>query len=88
MNTFNNWFQTFLDEKSVPYASWKIQDETGTTNFIDNDVVIEHIKIAPDHEQTKIRDILVKIDFQNGDVNHFLHYLAKGLVSQYGVCVQ
>ena len=88
MSVFNNWFQIFLDEKNLPYASWEIQDETGTTNFIDNDVVVEHIKIAPDHEQAKIKDILVKIDFQNADVNHFFHHLAKGLVSQYEGFIQ
>ena len=88
MNSFNNWFQIFLDEKNLPYASWEIQDETGTTNFIDNDVVIESIKNTSTTEQSKIRDILVKIDFHNGDVNHFFHHLATGLVSQYGGFVQ
>ena len=29
-----------------------------------------------DSEQAKIKDTLVKIDFQNGDVYHFLKYLA------------
>ena len=88
MSTFNNWFQIFLDEKNLPYASWEIQDETGTTNFIDNDVVIETIKNTSTTEQSKIKDILVKIDFHNGDVNHFFRHLAKGLVSQHGGCVQ
>ena len=88
MSTFNDWFQIFLDEKNLPYASWEIQDETGTTNFIDNDVVIETIKNTSTAEQSKIRDILVQIDFRNGEVNHFFHHLATGLVSQYGGCVQ
>jgi hypothetical protein len=84
MSKFIDWFDRFLDEKSIPYASWEIPDQAGTTHFIDSDVVVEHIKVAPDHEQSKIKDILVKIDFRNGDVNHFFKHLATGLVSQYG----
>ena len=33
-----------------------------------------------DREQRKIKDILVEIDFANGDPMHFFGYLAKALV--------
>lgn len=81
MNTFNNWFQAFLEEKDLPYASWELTDNEGVTNFIDSDVVIESIKNTSTTEQSKIKDILVKIDFMNGDVNHFFQHLASALVN-------
>lgn len=83
MSDFISWFELFLEEKNLPYASWVIEDEDGLQHIIDNMVVIEHIKIAPKHEQSKIKDMIVKIDFHNGNVNHFFEHLAKALVHGY-----
>ena len=83
MSTFNTWFNTFTAEKEIPYASWELVSNDGTTHMIDNDVVIETIKTAPAHEQAGIKNILVKIDFANGDVNHFFKHLAQALVNNY-----
>ena len=69
----------FFKEKDLPYQSWEIL-HLGETNFIDSEVVIESIMNAPKHEQTKIADTLRKIDFKNGDVMHFLEFLAGALV--------
>jgi hypothetical protein len=81
--SFNTWFDTFLDEKNLPYASWEITDRAGTVHFIDSDVVIEAIKNAPAQEQKEIKNIIVKIDFHNGDENYFFRHLAHGIVEQY-----
>ena len=78
--TFKEWFQTFLEEKDLPIVSWEIKDLNGVSNFIDSDVVIEAIYGAPSHEQAQIKDTIVKIDFANGNVNHFFKHLATGLV--------
>lgn len=78
-----HWFDTFLDEKNLPYVVWEIVDRAGMTHFIDSDAVIETIQNAPAEEQKKIKDIIVKIDFHNGDVNHFFRHLAEGMVEQY-----
>lgn len=83
MDKFNQWLTTFLDEKELPVESWEIVDSTGNTHFIDSEVVIEHIKIAPENEQSQIKDILVQIDFRNGSINHFFKHLATGLITQY-----
>lgn len=80
MNNFQEWFKTFLEEKSLPYESWDFMSGNGTFNIIDSDVVIEHIKIAPDREQKQIKEMIVKIDFANGDINRFFHHLAGALV--------
>jgi len=83
-NAFTKWFETFLEEKNLPLASWEIEDESGMVHFIDSEVVIEAIKAAPASEQAQIKDVIVKIDFANGDVNHFFGHLAKGLVANFG----
>lgn len=82
-SNFNTWFDTFLEEKNLPYVAWEIVDRAGMTHFIDSGAVIETIKNASIKEQRKIKEIIVKIDFHNGDVNHFFRHLAHGIVEQY-----
>lgn len=53
MNGFKKWFETFLTEKNLPYESWELISKNGKLNIIDTDVVIEHVKIAPNHESKK-----------------------------------
>lgn len=80
---FDKWFETFLDEKKVPYCDWEIESSDGMTHYLDNEVVIEAIKEAPAHEKKGIKNMLVKIDFMNGNVNDYFKHLAKGLVESY-----
>tara|TARA_R100001594_G_scaffold24454_3_gene47978 strand:- start:1669 stop:2169 length:501 start_codon:yes stop_codon:yes gene_type:complete len=78
---FVEWFERFLDEKELPYASWELETEDGV-HYIDSEIVIEHIiKSAPLNEQLAIKKIIVEIDVRNGDVNHFFKHLAWGLVN-------
>lgn len=77
------YLTTFFEEKQLPSASWELTSEDGTTHWIDSDVVIEHIMIAPSEEQKKIADVIRQIDFKNGDVNHFLKHLAQALVNNF-----
>lgn len=77
------YLQTFFAEKDLPFQSWEILSSSGVPHMIDSEVVIEAIMNAPEDEQRKIADIIREIDFRNGDVNHFLKHLAKGLVENY-----
>ncbi|MFA5768327.1 MAG: hypothetical protein WC871_02165, partial [Bacteroidales bacterium] len=56
-------------------------DKNGGRHIIDTDVTIEAIKTAHPTHQVQIAKKLTTIDFHNGDVNHFLKYLAQGLVN-------
>lgn len=53
---------------------------------LDYAMLIDFIEQAPQHHKT-IRDTLVKIDFQNGDVFHYLKHLAEGMVKALGMDV-
>jgi hypothetical protein len=76
----NDYFERFFLEKNLPYTSWEIQASNGELHFIDSDIVIEAIKIAPHYEQEQIKKMLVRIDFVNGDVLDYLQHLAGGLI--------
>ena len=77
----NDYFDTFFSEKNLLLTTWELQDNQGTNHIVSSDVIIEAIKAAPDHEQEQIRDVLVKIDFVNGDVLDFLQHLAQGMIN-------
>jgi len=76
------YLERFFEEKEITFEAWEIELH-GETHFIDTDFVIESIKEAPTQEQNQIADTLRKIDFVNGNVNHFLKFLAEALVKNY-----
>ena len=76
------YLELFFEEKEIRYESWEIEAKD-ETHFIDTDYVIESIKAAPAQEQDQIANTLRKIDFANGNVNHFLKFLAEALVKNY-----
>ncbi len=73
------YLETLFEEKNISLeTSIEAQGESGT-NFMTLQIVVDAIVIAPKHEQRKIKDILVQIDFKNGDVLHFMKHLANAL---------
>lgn len=78
---FATWLDTFVDEKGLDVDHvFEIEtDDFWGTHFIPLAVVIEAAKNASAAEQKQIKDIVVQIDFRNGDVMHFFTHLAKGL---------
>ncbi len=80
MSNFQKWFQTFLDEKDIPYQMFEIEHD-GEMNLIDTDVVIEAIMNCNPTEQAQIKNIIVKLDFANAPIIPFFKHLAAGLVA-------
>ena len=74
-----NYFRTLIKEKGLDLETAFTVNGASGANFIPLGVVLEHIEIAPTHEQKKIRTVLIKIDFQNGDVMHFFKHLAQAI---------
>jgi hypothetical protein len=79
MTKTEKYFELFFEEKEIGWESWEIE-HNGETHFIDTDFVIELIKGAPAREQEQIANTLRKIDFANGNVNHFLKFLAEAYI--------
>lgn len=78
---FNKWLNTFIDEKGIDREEmFEVEGPSGT-NFMQYGVVIEHMEIAPAHEQAAIKNMLAKIDFRNGDVKHFLRHLGQAIAA-------
>jgi len=57
----------------------KLEGHVGLTY----NMLVEYVAHATEYHK-QIRDTLVKIDFVNGDVFHYLDYLAAGMVKALG----
>lgn len=77
--TFSRWLDTLVSEKGIdPEVIMEIEGPSGT-NYMPIKIVLDGIKNTGAREQEAIRNMLVKIDFNNGDVVHYFKHLAKAL---------
>ena len=81
--SFNKWLDTFIEEKGIDLDETFEIVENNNTHIFEIGNVIENIKIAPPSEQAQIKDMIVKIDFYNGDVIDYFKHLAKALAKNY-----
>lgn len=80
MNAFTKWLDTLLDEKGIDLEeTFEITAKGGTPNTFSYAVIVDAMKGTSPREQAAIKDTLVKIDFVNGDVRHFMRHLAGAL---------
>ena len=81
MKSFTNWINTFLSEKGID--SEEILAVPGNSIFGENlipvGVLVDAILSAPAIEQKGIKAMLVRIDYLNGNVRHYLTHLAKAI---------
>tara|TARA_R100000664_G_C2742695_1_gene130915 strand:+ start:1326 stop:1574 length:249 start_codon:yes stop_codon:yes gene_type:complete len=75
----NNFFTTFFNEKNLDFQYYTVNSPNGTPNIIPSTVVIEAIKHTKGEEAAKIKDMLIKIDFFNGNIHNYLQHLAQAL---------
>ena len=79
-NDFNKWFDTFVEEKGIDTGFTFEFDEAGMFHMVETAVVIDWVKKLDPETKAKIKSNFVKIDFMNGDVMHFMEFIAKGMV--------
>jgi len=73
------YIYTLLEEKNIDLdTSFTVIGESGD-NFMTVGVIVEHILIAHKSEQKNIKNMLVRIDFNNGDILDFIKHLAKAI---------
>ena len=78
-----SYLDLFFAEKDIPYKVFDVKDSQGVTHSIPNEAVIEAIMGTRGGERAKIEKTIRMIDFKNGDMNHYLEHLARGLAEQY-----
>lgn len=76
--TFSKWIETFVNEKNLMNETIQVEGNSGT-NHIPVEILLEYMNNTSKEEQKQIKNILVQIDFKNGDVMHFFNHLAKAI---------
>lgn len=77
------FFYNFFSEKTGIKDSFDITLDNGSFHIVETGVILEMIEKTKGTERKNIEMIIRKIDFQNGDVNHFLNHLATGIATLY-----
>jgi penicillin-binding protein-related factor A (putative recombinase) len=73
------YLETFFEEKEIKHEMLEIE-HAGEIHMIHTNAIINMIMQAPKTEQETIANTLRKIDFVNGDVNHYLKFLAEAYI--------
>lgn len=82
-NSFNKWLDTFIEEKGID-LNFVIEITTNNnTHFFEIGNIVENIKATTREEQIAIKDMIVKIDFHNGDIIDYFKHLAKALAENF-----
>jgi hypothetical protein len=77
--TFAIWLNKLLDEKSFDTEmTFDVEGPSGV-NMMSYDVVLNAIMGASLEEKAGIKNVLVQIDFKNGDIGHYFRHLAQAL---------
>ena len=72
------YFRTLLNEKNINLDTvLEVEGAEWGLNMIPVEVVVEFMENADRATQTKMRNTLIQIDFKNGNVLHFITYIAK-----------
>ncbi|MFP5109618.1 hypothetical protein ACSU6B_23110 [Neobacillus sp. C211] len=76
---FKKWIETFVEEKGFQNEAFtfELQEQF---HMVEMDFLVEFLKELDSVNQKKIKDMLVKIDFMNGNCLDFLKHCAKGYV--------
>jgi|GEM_PF-4012315 len=79
---FQRWFITFIEEKGIDlseYADIERKIQCGD--------VCQYIMETTADEQQKIKDMICKIDFNNGSVHGYLAHLAQALPGPHPISI-
>ena len=76
---FSEWLDTFIDEKALDTEQLLEVEGPSGLNLIPLGCLLDTIKAAPANEQADIKNVLVKIDFYNGDPMHFFKHIAQAI---------
>ena len=82
-HSFNNWIDTFIEEKGIDTNHTFEIEKNDTLHLIDIAMIVSFLKseyFVDENAKAKIKSTFVKIDFLNGDVLDYLKFLAKGII--------
>jgi hypothetical protein len=82
MTQTEKYLRTLLNEKGISeeYVFTLDTDDFWGHHIVQMEVVIEFISNLDPKTQNQIKDTLVKIDFMNGDILHYLEFITRKMI--------
>lgn len=82
-SAFNKWIDTFIEEKGIDLEQVIEIKTENNTHYFEIGNIIANIKATTPEEQAGIKDMIIKIDFHNGDVVDYFRHLAQALAENF-----
>lgn len=82
-SAFDKWLDTFVEEKQIDLGQIIEIKTDDNIHYFEIGNIIENIKSTTPEEQAEIKNMIVKIDFYNGDVIDYFKHLAQALANNY-----
>ena len=82
-SAFNKWLDTFIEEKGIDLEQVIEIKTENNTHYFEVGNIIANIKATTPEEQAGIKDMIVEIDFHNGDVVDYFRHLAQALAENF-----
>lgn len=74
-----SFYRRMAEEKGILLDPLEVEVD-GLVHIMNVDQVIQLIEHAPDHERKHIKNMFSKIDFMNGDLKHYIKFLATAFI--------
>ncbi|PLS19066.1 hypothetical protein CVD28_01280 [Bacillus sp. M6-12] len=78
----NTFLKTFFEEKNVPVTTFQYEKGIHFITLSNYDVIESLLASSDKNFLSQVEEMLRKIDFLNGDVNHFLQHMGNGMAEQ------
>lgn len=82
-SAFNKWLDTFIEEKGIDLKQVIEIKTEDNIHYFEIENIVDNIKHTTPEEQEEIKNVIVKIDFHNGDVIDYFKHLAQALAKNY-----
>lgn len=78
-----SFYRKMVEEKGLIDTPLEIISKEKEKHYMTVETVIEFIENSPKNIQDKIRNTMSLIDFKDGDLMHYMEYIAQGMVDFY-----
>jgi hypothetical protein len=75
-----SFFKRMVEEKGLLDEELFIWDDNGNLHIMEVERLIALIEVAPEQEKSEIKKKFSTIDFNNGNLRHYLIFLSKAYI--------
>lgn len=76
MDVNKSFYRTMLEEKKLMNKTFRVKFD-GVTHIFNVERMVTVIEQASEEEQVQIKKVFSYLDFRNGDLMHYLKFLAE-----------